>query len=301
MQETLGSLFQSALSESSIPDVHDRALLYYRLITRNAGACRQIITSKDSSSMPFSTKASELDNQLFSEMNTLGVVYRKLASTFVSDGYMLHHTDLNDHFSSLGFGGGDSEIVSGHTNSGDLDSFLGASSTVSVPPTNAAPTPSGDLLGDLFGFSSPSTVTATKTPEVNQITLVKGAVLDPSKFQSLWVSLPGNPVVDYTRGLPIPGQKDIESLAASGGIGCIASGDMGDAFKFYFYGVDTLNNTHLSEVILNKNNGKGTITMKTTGTVLNGQSFVDLLKNKVGGGGSSVGGGMHGLDDLFSF
>jgi len=76
VQPVLGKLFKLACNDTSHPDVHDRALLYYRLIQANLGEAERIITASQATISKFTEDTpAELNDQLFEEFNTLSVIY----------------------------------------------------------------------------------------------------------------------------------------------------------------------------------------------------------------------------------
>jgi AP-4 complex subunit beta-1 len=103
VQHMLGRLFACALNESSNQDLHDRALLYYRLLSTNISAAEAIFKSGVSAELVggmFSENmASERINTLFSEFNTLAVVYGKPSKQFIPEEYQ--RVGNRDRYSSV--------------------------------------------------------------------------------------------------------------------------------------------------------------------------------------------------------
>mmetsp|Transcript_12750 Transcript_12750/g.28324 ORF Transcript_12750/g.28324 Transcript_12750/m.28324 type:complete len:682 (+) Transcript_12750:125-2170(+) len=86
----LGRLFSMALNETSSQDLHDRALLYYRLLNTDLPACEamfapqsaRLIGGEFAENLP-----SERVNGLFREFNSLAVIYGMPSKQFVGKAY----------------------------------------------------------------------------------------------------------------------------------------------------------------------------------------------------------------------
>lgn len=60
-------------------DVHDRALLYYRLLQQGADVAQKVINPEKRAVNEFAeTQSSEAKDRIFDEFNTLSVVYRQV-------------------------------------------------------------------------------------------------------------------------------------------------------------------------------------------------------------------------------
>jgi AP-4 complex subunit beta-1 len=95
MQPILGQVFEKALNLSEQPDLHDRALLYYRLLERSANeqdpnwvnTVSNVINAANasigSSQTGFAEDESyEVRDKIFEEFNTLSIIYGKPAEEF---------------------------------------------------------------------------------------------------------------------------------------------------------------------------------------------------------------------------
>lgn len=90
MQRMLGRLFQKAVNDTSNQDLHDRALLYYRLLTHDiktteslftTGLACDIINNQDFAE----TKDIEIKQKIFKEFNTLAIIFNKPSETFIQE------------------------------------------------------------------------------------------------------------------------------------------------------------------------------------------------------------------------
>ncbi|CAI5470132.1 unnamed protein product [Closterium sp. Yama58-4] len=78
-QKMLGAVLAHGLAESQ-QDVHDRALLYYRLLRAGVGVAEQVINPKKQPVSVFvDSQGSETRDRIFDEFNSLSVVYQKPA------------------------------------------------------------------------------------------------------------------------------------------------------------------------------------------------------------------------------
>ena len=75
MQLMLGRLLEAAISDASFTDVHDRAMMYYRLLQFDVKEASRVLTKSSQVSGAFVEEApSELQDRIFEEFNTLSVI-----------------------------------------------------------------------------------------------------------------------------------------------------------------------------------------------------------------------------------
>ncbi|CEM20466.1 unnamed protein product [Vitrella brassicaformis CCMP3155] len=85
MQKILGSLLSKAVQETSSPDVHDRALLYYRLVSYNVLEAQRIINCAKQPVEGFQENVDkDVKEKLFGEFNSLSVLYGQTYHKFVN-------------------------------------------------------------------------------------------------------------------------------------------------------------------------------------------------------------------------
>lgn len=93
MQAMLGRLFSTAINETGNQDLHDRSLLYYRLLTTDISAAKSLFIG--GSQFPVvSGNFAEMNDlekraKLFAEFNTLAVVYGMPSVQFIAEKYQL--------------------------------------------------------------------------------------------------------------------------------------------------------------------------------------------------------------------
>jgi AP-4 complex subunit beta-1 len=94
MQAMLGRLLVSAVNDTTNQDVHDKALLYYRLLSTNVEKSAAVFKrATDDSNSHVDGIANDRDsdelNQIFEEFNTLSVIYGKPCKVFIDDRLLL--------------------------------------------------------------------------------------------------------------------------------------------------------------------------------------------------------------------
>lgn len=102
MQAMLGRLLKSAINDSSHQDIHDRALLYVRLLTSDVQAAESMFKGlgNDYSQRGLNVKgfAELLDTEklgvIFNEFNTLAVIYEKPSQRFIQKDFQFVRNPL---------------------------------------------------------------------------------------------------------------------------------------------------------------------------------------------------------------
>eukprot|EP01027_Heterolobosea_sp_BB2_P010595 GEZU01015533.1.p1 GENE.GEZU01015533.1~~GEZU01015533.1.p1 ORF type:complete len:180 (+),score=61.01 GEZU01015533.1:42-581(+) len=84
MHKMLGRLLSDAVADYSHADVRDRALLYYRMLTKNPDEAQRVIGSKKDLIIHFSEEENEFQDRLFEEFNTLSVVFNEPSERFLA-------------------------------------------------------------------------------------------------------------------------------------------------------------------------------------------------------------------------
>jgi hypothetical protein len=91
MHAMLGRLLTAAANDTNNQDIHDRALLYIRLLTMNINAAQQLFANSGACSIVSGRFAEnhsgDNKNRLFSEFNTLAVIYGLPSKQFIDEQY----------------------------------------------------------------------------------------------------------------------------------------------------------------------------------------------------------------------
>ena len=200
MQAMLGRLLMSAVNDNTNQDVHDRALLYYRLLTTNAQASGPLFINTNTDSLQtriasgghFAEDTNEaLLDQLFAEFNTLAVIYGKPSTQFISEEFLLTlqgaeaKRDQRIREAASGAGGG---TVGGAVQHGLEDLTVTGGQTQTQTQTAAPPATVVNLLD--WGDDSPATTTTTPAASSSPSLVLDGSfVLSPADFQQHWGTL----------------------------------------------------------------------------------------------------------------
>eukprot|EP00918_Siedleckia_nematoides_P102648 GHVU01224164.1.p1 GENE.GHVU01224164.1~~GHVU01224164.1.p1 ORF type:complete len:530 (-),score=133.52 GHVU01224164.1:365-1867(-) len=84
MQPVLAAILKAGLSEALLPDVRDRALLYYRMLEVDVNATREaMMTQTRPPLLPVNSPTQEESAELLREFDSLSVIYCKPAALFV--------------------------------------------------------------------------------------------------------------------------------------------------------------------------------------------------------------------------
>eukprot|EP00672_Neobodo_designis_P018406 CAMPEP_0174832840 /NCGR_PEP_ID=MMETSP1114-20130205/3888_1 /TAXON_ID=312471 /ORGANISM="Neobodo designis, Strain CCAP 1951/1" /LENGTH=771 /DNA_ID=CAMNT_0016066707 /DNA_START=38 /DNA_END=2353 /DNA_ORIENTATION=- len=84
VQPVLGKVFAVAINDFSHADVHDRALLYYRLLRTNPQAAAQVVCSAKTSVQTFvEDDTADTRDRLFEEFGTMSVIYGQPSARYL--------------------------------------------------------------------------------------------------------------------------------------------------------------------------------------------------------------------------
>lgn len=247
VQHMLGRLLAKTTNDVSSQDLHDRALLYYRLL--KSGADTQTIETvvRTHTTIPERVKFSEEDDdemraELMEEFNTLAIIYGKPSVNFVAPEYQVKYVKMPEEH-PLGSGSDVASLGSANNrpNPAVGHSDPGASQ---APPAVSVAAGDVDLLGFGSGPPSPAPVSAAPTPS-SQLVLDAGATLTGDAYQSTWTSIPdASATVSAVSlaGLPTS-TGEVEAALSERNVKVMASGELASEFKFFFYARDASNGT----------------------------------------------------------
>jgi len=173
MQAMLGRLLRDAVADASHADVHDRALMYYRLLAHSVADAQAVVGGSRDVVVRFTEDVpSEVKDRLFEEFNTLSVMYGQPSETFMVSKPVV----VRDRG---GGGDGDEEIGEEGVAQGDL---------LEGDDENAASGGGGGGRGVVQGNWLEGVLLAGGGK--NKLVLVSTPTLDPPAFQQLWGKLP---------------------------------------------------------------------------------------------------------------
>mmetsp|Transcript_15688 Transcript_15688/g.20647 ORF Transcript_15688/g.20647 Transcript_15688/m.20647 type:complete len:209 (+) Transcript_15688:61-687(+) len=185
-----------------------------------------------------------MKQRLFEEFNTLSIIYEKPADQFIEPKYRESKIagDYDDVESPLG-----------------LNAPASPNTTQDLSATLELNPEANDVMGDLLDLGDSNGTTTVN--DSDRWTLVPGAVMDQATFQNRWESLPQATFMDLFLNR-LPTVDELETAAKEENIVCMASGDLGSEFKFYFFGQDSKNAFYFCEVSLKKDDKHFTASIK---------------------------------------
>ncbi|XP_021835288.1 beta-adaptin-like protein A [Spinacia oleracea] len=288
-QKALGTVLAAGIADFH-QDVHDRALMYYRLLQQSPSIAEKVVNPpKQDVSVFADTQSNEIKDRIFDEFNSLSVVYQKPSFMF-TDKEHRGPFEFSDELGNLSIGSesansvvpaqivdaNDKDLLLSTTekedsrassNNGDgygaslIDASSGPLVAVDTQPAVQAAQASmaiDDLLG--LGITAPA-------PLPPSLKLNAKAVIDPGTFQQKWRQLP----VCLTQEIQMTSQgvaalttpQPLIQHMQGNSIHCIASGGQSPNFKLFFFAQkaeDT--STFLVECVINKSSSKAQIKIK---------------------------------------
>ena len=175
-QKMLGRLLRAGLNDSSDQDVHDRALLYYRLLRTDVETARNVLhVSGESLPLPEGGFAERRDqarrNALMEEFNSLAIIYEEPSRQFVAADFQLRL---------------DMAPIQDDTFAPPVHAGASSSANSAAPMLEEVGS-TGDLLGD-WGDNSPSPVPTSASGSAG-LTLLSGCSTTSQQFQQSWAGL----------------------------------------------------------------------------------------------------------------
>eukprot|EP00428_Durinskia_dybowskii_P013958 CAMPEP_0170223240 /NCGR_PEP_ID=MMETSP0116_2-20130129/11318_1 /TAXON_ID=400756 /ORGANISM="Durinskia baltica, Strain CSIRO CS-38" /LENGTH=834 /DNA_ID=CAMNT_0010473939 /DNA_START=28 /DNA_END=2532 /DNA_ORIENTATION=+ len=270
MQRMLGSILEKAIEGTAHPDVRDRALMYYRLLEHSPEEARRVVCAPKEVVDEFQEEMDqEQKDRIFDEFNTLSIVYKQpavkyvvaKAASFVMTKMQPPPLGANEQEDYPGLGGPSNGAAEAPSmldgapapyaatasaspaapmadlmdNADLLGGDFSSPSPAPAPAPAASTSAASDLLGmdDLLGGGSPVTVASLAAPP--PFSLAVGAMMDSSRFEGLWARLPQLPTQQRQARPVAATTASVEEAARRSGINVVASGQMGEALKFFFF------------------------------------------------------------------
>eukprot|EP00191_Tetraselmis_sp_GSL018_P016705 CAMPEP_0177583838 /NCGR_PEP_ID=MMETSP0419_2-20121207/3549_1 /TAXON_ID=582737 /ORGANISM="Tetraselmis sp., Strain GSL018" /LENGTH=782 /DNA_ID=CAMNT_0019073283 /DNA_START=341 /DNA_END=2685 /DNA_ORIENTATION=- len=245
-QRLLGAVLKGGMGDVE-QDVQDRALMYYRLLQHSAEAAQRVVCPTIPVVSAFAEEQSaELRDKIFDEFNTLSVILRAPASTFL-DKDMAHHTEHDELVD------GAAEEQAATAEAGLLDQNGGGlldestNSQVDEGPSGGAsaggggaPASSDPLVSllDLDEALAAAPAGPPPPPPAPALELDPQPSLDPATFQGKW----GQLQAAVQRSEQLPGQAVACALGgrlpqhmAAHKMQCMAHGGAAPNLKYYFF------------------------------------------------------------------
>lgn len=259
MQHMLGRLLDAAISDVSFSDVHDRALLYYRLLQHDVHKAKAVLTNSAAISGSFVEEApSEVQDRIFEEFNTLSVIYGEPGERFITNERALSALSsagarggraaaadapasvAQAEGAAAGSGGAAAADDSSSSDEDDSDEEDEVAPVATAPPPAAPPQPSP--MDDLLGLLDDLPTAPVAPPAAPPLALSPAAALDAATFQQQWAVMPV--AESWTAIAASASVADVlQQRLGAKHLKCMAFGTQGDVAKFYFYGEDAATRT----------------------------------------------------------
>ncbi|PSC67715.1 beta-adaptin C [Micractinium conductrix] len=160
-QQLIQLVLTYATQETDNPDLRDRAYIYWRLLSTDPEAAKDVVLAE----RPTISGGQEgvdpaLLQELLGELGSLASVYHKPAASFVSKLRLaVHRADDLAAAAARASGSGDSEALTSAVVA-EPPTARSAGATPTAAAAAAAPAPVPDLLGDLLDLDVPAPTTA---------------------------------------------------------------------------------------------------------------------------------------------
>lgn len=273
VQQMLGRLLAKATDDVSSQDLHDRALLYYRMLKSGAdpNVVKNVINTNTVivDGVKFAEEDDfELRKELMKEFNTLSIVFGIESSNFIEEDFQVKFVKQpKEHPLSPGSAAAAPVESNGHVGAVDL---MGGGAPPGEPPApSPAPAETGDLV-DFLSMGDPTPVAASTPPAANSPPFSPGVSLTGDEYQNSWGAI--NDSESLVTMIPLKGvpktTDEVESALAKFNIMTMASGELPTEFKFFMYAKDTSSNSLvLIQGNLDKQSGEAllVLTVKISG------------------------------------
>lgn len=234
-QKMLGRLFEAAIQDTSHADVHDRALFYYRLLKTNPTMARQVICSQKSIVTSFCEEESaELREKLFSEYNSLSVVYGKPAERFIITGPAVLGAEQEDEEEEEEEEEEYDEEFKEVEEEEDYQAGNEGRMKQRLLDDEEGDTPQAQSLEEAMNPMAAQASPAKMQAIVQFPVVANPKPLMPGDYQAKWKS--AQTVKNYSFNTKTrPNPNDVEALVRSFKIMCIAASKNNDPAMFYMY------------------------------------------------------------------
>jgi vesicle coat complex subunit len=269
VQHMLGKLLHHMVNENNQQDVHDRALLCYRLLQNNVQVAATVFAVGAATSgidQDFAEKKEVvLKKKIFAEFNTLAVTFSMPSEQFIADKYQLKldRIPLSDF---------DMTVPNAHSSFAPSSAPAVQEPLIPTTTTSAAAAAVGSvnlLDWDDHHSSSSAPITAPIQPTTTPSLLLQDFIPDfmpPPQFQQLWMSWPEAFQGRVCRLQRFPtAPNEVETVLRSARIFVMASGVLPNngGWKFFVYAVEQSSNAvYLGQVLVSGADGDVNVTMK---------------------------------------
>ena len=247
VQKMLGRLLQKATEDVSSQDLHDRALLYYRLLSSaNEPTVVQEVLATDGGITPsskFSEETYENDFRqvLMQEFNTLSIVYGVTSEHFIAEENQVKMVKMPaEHPLESNAAPVEDLEVNEVVDAMQQSSLYGGDEQTPPAPTPvpaADPAPPAPVTTeiDLLGFGMEPTPAPIHAPA--SLNLDPSTTLSGDEYQSKWGAVPDSDA--HVISIPLtslpPSTDVVEGQLAAQSVKTMASGELETELKFFLY------------------------------------------------------------------
>jgi hypothetical protein len=293
-QRMLGRLLMKVTDDVSSQDLHDRGLLYYRLLKSGADPTSVLshVISNSKATIPgdqvlfTEDDDKELRAELMKEFDSLSTIYGKASVNFIKPEYQVSYKKMPPEH-PLDPSAAPAVVPAAQVPVAPQEMAQPAA----VPATPATPAVD-NTIGDLLGFDSPPSTpapVATPAPAPSAtLSLAIDAMMAGDEYQTKWGSIcsDADAFVEMA-GLSSPpaSTAPLESKLASIGIKTMASGQTAPGeFKLYLYARDNDGSIILIQSNISNSGGEPLmiLTIKIEGSAVAAQKasqLVPLIQN----------------------
>ena len=226
----------------SSQDLHDRALLYYRLLRAaqaDPSVLERVLQQDTNVSGRFAEEADEVFRaELMQEFNSLSVVYNKPSVNFIAPKYQVTYVKMpEEHPLAPGAATTDAPSV-------NVSSYQQQQHAAAVAAPTPLPAPVAVEV-DLLGFDGPleppaPVAAAAPTSSSSGLQLNPSVSLTGDEYQTQWSSIADADAVVQAVPLPhMPANTDqVEQALQACAVMTMASGELPQEFKFFLYAHD---------------------------------------------------------------
>jgi hypothetical protein len=238
VQRMLGRLLLKVTDDVSSQDLHDRGLLYYRLLKSGAdpsAILSHVVNTKSviSGSAVFTEDDDQqLRNELMLEFNSLATVYGRSSINFIRPEFQVVYKKMPPEH----------PLDGGGMAPADTDAGVPVAPQALPQPavdTSAPAPPPDNMIGDLLGFDSPVPAPAPPPTSIplGGLSLMAGVTMPPEDYQAKWGAIAdADSMVEMVPIRSIPASTDVvEAALSTVQINTMASGELPNEFKFFLY------------------------------------------------------------------
>jgi len=283
VHKMLGKLLVDSTEDVSNQDLHDRALLYHRLLKASPKVAEAVVGAA-SPQVPLEKGFAEEDDfetkaELMKEFNSLSILYGKVSENFIAEEYRVKLVIMPDEHietsrAAAAYNDTDNNIsgvqeqleqtVLNDTN--NIENPVVASEPAPAPYSDPAPVvESNTAIGDLLDFGDSPSPAPISPP--SSITFIPNFTMTGDEYQAIWGA--NTEAVNTNLGVSVlpSSTSDVETALSSANISTMASGELETEFKFFLYCKEDSGTLFLLQVAISKSaaNPQVSLIIKTDG------------------------------------